>query len=124
VAKLDTGAKTTSLGYKSIRYFQRNGRDWVSVNVTGKKNKTLVLEKEVIRYLNIKQHAGEATHRRPVILLGICLKDIYKKVEVDLMDRSGFNYTLLIGRNFLVDEFVVDPRRKFTQKPHCSVDKR
>jgi hypothetical protein len=124
VAKLDTGAKTTSLGYESIRFFQRDGRDWVSVSVTGKKNKTLVLEKEVIRYVNIKQHVGEAMHRRPVIMLGICLKDVYKKVEVDLTDRGGFNYTLLIGRNFLVDEFVVNPHLKFTQKPHCSADKR
>jgi len=124
VAKLDTGAKTTSLGYRSLRIFKRDGRDWVRVTVVNKKNKTLILEKEVIRYVNIKQHAGEAMHRRPVILLDICLKDVRKEVEVGLSDRAGFNYTLLIGRNFLVDEFIVNPRLKFTQKPGCSRKRR
>lgn len=36
-AKLDTGAKTTSLGYSSIHFFQKEGSEWVSVGVTNKK---------------------------------------------------------------------------------------
>jgi hypothetical protein len=119
VAKLDTGAKTTSLGYSAIAFFQRDGRQWVSVSVTDKKNQTVVLEKKLIRSVTIKQHVGELPQQRPVILLGICLKHIYKEVEVDLMDRAGFNYTLLLGRNFLANDFVVDPASKFTQKPNC-----
>lgn len=120
VAKLDTGAKTTSLGYSSIQYFKKENVDWVSVSVTNKKNFMIVLEKPVIRFVNIKQHVGEKIQQRPIIKLGICLKDTYKEVEVDLMDRSGFNYTMLIGRNFLTDKFVVDSARIFTQKPHCN----
>jgi hypothetical protein len=119
VAKLDTGAKTTSLGYDEIAFFQREGRRWVRVSITNKKDKTVVLEKKVIRMVTIKQHIGETPQQRPVIMLGICLKDIYKEVEVDLMDRTGFNYSLLIGRNFLADDFVVDPAKKFTHKPRC-----
>ena len=121
VAKLDTGAKTTSLGYSTIHFFQRDGRQWVRVSVTDKKQKTVVLEKKVIRTVVIKQHGGKAPQQRPVIMLGICLHTLYKEVEVDLMDRAGFNYTLLLGRNYLAPDFAVDPASKFTQKPNCKI---
>jgi len=121
-AKLDTGAKTTSLGYSSIQFFQRGRQPWVRVGVSDKKNRTAILEKRIVRTVTIKQHLGEAPHRRPVIMLGICLKHTYKTVEVDLMDRKGFNYTLLLGRNFLANDFVVDAAAKFTQQPQCTAD--
>lgn len=81
----------------------------------------MVLEKQVVCYLNIKQHVGQPFHQRPVIKLGICLKDTYKEIDVDLMNRSGFNYTILLGRNFLADEFVVDAARQFIQKLRCKI---
>ena len=52
-------------------------------------------------------------------MLGICLGTIYKEVEVNLVDRSHFNYQLLIGRNFLIDSFLVDPSLTFSTKPKC-----
>ena len=54
-----------------------------------------------------------------MVKLGICLGTIYREEEVTLVDRSGFNYQLLIGRNFTRDDFLVDPGKTFTTSPSC-----
>ncbi len=75
-------------------------------------------ERRVERTVTIKRHLGES-QERPVIRLGVCLKNTYRETEVNLTDRSGFNYQMLIGRRFLKDEFVVDPGETATSKPDC-----
>jgi len=52
-------------------------------------------------------------------MLGICLGSVYKEVEVNLVDRSNFNYQLLIGRNYLANSFLVDPSLTFSTKSKC-----
>jgi hypothetical protein len=69
----------------------------------------------------IKQHDAESV-TRPVIRLGICLGTVYKEVEVNLEDRSKFNYQLLIGRSYLKNSFLVDASATFTLKPNCHVN--
>jgi hypothetical protein len=66
----------------------------------------------------IKQHGAESA-TRPVIRLGICLGNVYKEVEVNLQDRSKFNYQLLIGRSYLKNSFLVDASATFTIKTQC-----
>jgi hypothetical protein len=48
----------------------------------------------------------------------------YKEVEVTLEHRSDFicpniDWPILIGRNFLAEDLVIDPSAKFTMKPNC-----
>jgi hypothetical protein len=56
---------------------------------------------------------------RPVIRLGICLGNVYKEVEVNLQDRSKFNYQMLIGRSYLKNSFLVDASATFTVETNC-----
>lgn len=117
-AKLDTGAKTSSLGAVHIQEFEREGGAWVRFEVEIRKGITKTLERKMLRVVRIRRH----NHRiqiRPAIMLGICLGDHYGEVEVNLVDRAGFNYGLLIGRNFIHGNFVVDPSLRFTTPPRC-----
>jgi len=75
-------------------------------------------ETKVVRTVKIKQH-GKQSAIRPVIRLGICLGDVYKEVEVNLEDRSKFNYQMLLGRSFLKDSFLVDAKATFILEPNC-----
>jgi hypothetical protein len=117
-AKLDTGARHSSLNAKNLQQFKRNGDTWVRFEILNFKNRLETFEVKVSRIAKIKQFGQEAD-RRPVIKLGICLGNRYKEVEVNLQDRSGFNYQMLIGRSFLKGSFMVDPGRTFTIKPNC-----
>lgn len=117
-ARMDTGAKTSSLRGESSKIFDRNGETWVSIDITDKKGRAYTFEHRVVRVTKIKQHAGPPEHR-PVIVLGICVSDIYKEVEVTVVEQAEFNYPLLVGRNFLAGSFLVNSGKTFTAKPTC-----
>ena len=117
-SKIDTGAKTSSLHCECITPIKRNARDWVSFSVRNFKGEIIMLEKPVHRIAKIKRHFGE-TQERYVVKLGICLGSVYREEEVTLVDRSGFNYQMLIGRNFIKKDFLVDPGATFTVEPSC-----
>jgi len=105
IAKLDTGAKNSSLNASNITEVERGGERWVRFKVTNRYGKIAVIERKV--------------HRIVAILLGICLGNFYKEVEVNLADRSHFNYQMLIGRSFLHGNLIVDPSIKYTIEPKC-----
>ena len=117
-AKLDTGARNSSLNAKSIEEFERDGQNWIRFKLKNWKGRTESIEARVIRTAIIKQHDSESA-TRPVILLGVCLGNVYKEVEVNLEDRSKFNYQLLIGRSYLKNSFAVDSSATFTVEPNC-----
>jgi hypothetical protein len=117
-AKVDTGTKTCSLDASHLIEFERDNEKWVRFKVTNHLEKTISISRKVERVVKIKEHKGPL-QRRPVVLLGICLGNIYKEVEVNLANRSNFNYKMLIGRNFMDDDIVVDPSLSYTTKPSC-----
>jgi hypothetical protein len=117
-AKLDTGAKNSSLNAKHIEEFERDGDKWVRFTLKNWKERTESFEARVIRTATIKQHETQPV-KRPVILLGICLGNGYKEVEVNLQDRSKFNYQMLIGRSYLRNLILVDSSATFTVQPNC-----
>ncbi len=114
-AKLDTGARNSSLNAVNIVEFKRAGEAFARFDLTNWKGRTETIEAQVIRITKIKQHNSEP-ERRPVIRVTICLGPVCKEVEVNLVNRSNFNYQMLIGRSFLKGEFAVDPSRTFTIK--------
>ena len=117
-AKLDTGARNLSINASHITEFVRNGKQWVRFNVTSRYGDTATVEKKIHRIVKIKDH-DETPELRLAILLGISLGSFYKEVEVNLADRSHFNYQMLIGRSFLAGNVIVDPSIKYTTKPIC-----
>lgn len=118
-AKLDTGAKTSSLNVQHYTYFKRDGKTWVRFDLTKNNGKNIPMEKMVTRIVKIKRK-GWMSQERPVILLGICLGHTYKEVEVNLVDRSNFRHMMLIGLNFLQGSFIIDPSLKYISKPECN----
>lgn len=127
-AKMDTGALTASLSARDIETFTRDGDEWVRFRLSGKDVSNKVYEHKVSRVSKIKSRADEdeendetSVAKRPVIDLEMCLGNIKRTVEVNLTDRSSFNYPLLIGAKAL-REFgaAVNPARRYTaNKPDC-----
>ena len=65
---------------------------------------------------------GEQWVRFTVMRMDFCIGDQYGETDVSLVDRSGFNYSLLIGRKYLKDKFIVDPGETFMSRPQCIID--
>ena len=119
-AKLDTGADTSSLDAAKIRRFRQKGGDrWVEFLVVDETSgRRIRYKKRLVRYAYIKEHEGPS-QRRPVVRMEICLGSHLRDVEVSLVDRSGFQYPLLLGRNALEDIALVDASTSLTTGPEC-----
>ena len=128
-AKMDTGAYTASLSARDIQNFKRDGEEWVRFRLAATGADDSVYEHRVARISRIKNRADEGDEdpaaadvsKRPVIDLQLCLSKQLRTVEVNLTDRSSFNYPLLIGAKALREfNAAVNPAKRFIAgKPAC-----
>lgn len=111
-ARIDTGAKTSSLNAVDMVEFERDGKPFVKFHVihpeTGKK---IQLTRRVRGHVRIKDHKSES-RRRPIVSLRVRLANIDERISFTLVDRSKFSQQVLLGRNFLRDLAVVDVSKK------------
>lgn len=121
-AKLDSGAKTSSIHALNIEAFKKDDKDYVRFDLplTDKNGKAqhLSLEKPRIRKVKIKNHNGKHDHRY-VVKLDMCFNGISYPVQFNLVDRSQFNYNILLGRRFLGKVAIIDPLHTFLTTAVC-----
>lgn len=118
-AKLDTGAKNSSMHATDIEFFTLNNNDHVRFNTQNTTGKSISLELPITRFVRIKRH-GQKSQRRAVVNLGICMGSKYKKVEVTLTDRSKFSTRFLVGTSYLRNNFIVDVSKSYTKVSSCN----
>jgi hypothetical protein len=112
-ARIDTGAETSSLYARQIKTFERDGQDWVRFTIVEPSSKqSQVVEREVTRFVRIKQTEGDS-ERRPVVVMLVVLGDIRELMEFTLADRSDYEFPVLVGRNILRDRAVVDVSSRY-----------
>lgn len=123
-AKMDTGAKGSAINAYNVKKFERDNEASVSFELRNHskkaKTKQIFLEKKVIDSVKIKRKGG-GLEERPVVNIEICLGEIHKEIRMSLMNRSNFNYQVLIGRTDLENMFIIDPSVTFTKKPLCKI---
>lgn len=117
-AKLDTGAKTSSIHAPGYIKFIRDDQEWVKFILRTKKDKTLNVEEPILRTASIRR-AKIGVVTRPVIKLKICLAGFSEETEFTLTDRSEMNYPLLIGRRFLGDRILVNSDATYLTNKNC-----
>ena len=114
-ARVDSGAKTSSLHAVSIQPFQKDNETWVNFDVfpiqnDGKRKiscKALVIDKRVV-----KSSSGNREHRY-VVRTSISLNDKVWDVELTLTNRDSMGYRMLLGREAMMGRIVVDPAESF-----------
>lgn len=118
-AKLDTGAETSSLDSRVLKKFRKAGKRWVRFVVKDRESgEEFVLVRERVRTIGVVQHDG-STQTRPVVMLKLCVAGEHLETEVSLIDRSEFNYPLLVGRNALSTFALVDASETFLGQARC-----
>ena len=114
-ARVDSGAKTSSLHAVNIQPFQKDNETWVNFDVfpiqnDGKRKiscKALVIDKRVV-----KSSSGNREHRY-VVRTSISLNDKVWDVELTLTNRDSMGYRMLLGREAMMGRIVVDPAESF-----------
>ena len=104
------------------------GESWVRFYLAVDSAHAHPIERPLARISKIKRRAGdydpeeEKTYTaRPVIELDLCVGKAKRTIEVNLTDRTAFQYPLLIGSDALTRfGALVDPSRTFIAgKPGC-----
>ena len=113
-SRIDTGADTTSIHAENIQLIEKDGKRYVRfVLIDPGTGETLQQEVRLRRRVLIKQNEGPR-ERRYVVRMWVTLGKVKSRIDVNLSDRSDFEYPLLIGRNFLTDSMIVDVSRHHT----------
>ncbi|PVE95561.1 MULTISPECIES: RimK/LysX family protein [unclassified Microbacterium] len=114
-AKIDTGARTSSLHAFDVDEFEREGEDWVRFRVKpwqDSQEDAVVVETPVHDRRAVRSSSGHAQERLVVKLL-VRLVDREVLAEVTLSNRDEMGFRMLIGREALRRGYIVDPARSF-----------
>lgn len=115
-AKIDTGARTSSLHAFKPRRFKKDDEDWVHFIVhpmRRKKSGAVACEARIIDIRTVTSSNG-ARERRIFIATRFKLGPYTFPVEVSLANRDEMGYRMLVGRQALKKRFIVDPSTAYT----------
>lgn len=123
-AKLDTGAKTTSINAEILEQPDEESEagGMIKFRFVDDDGVERVFERPITRWVEIKSREGD-NFRRPVVRMQLCVAGRWVEEEVNLADRDDFNYSILVGRNMLGKaNFAVDSTQTFTAEPNCPTE--
>lgn len=114
-AKIDTGARTSSLNGEVIEDFERDGQRFVrfAVDWDGERH---LCEAVHVDIRGITSSNGD-TQRRYVIKTPLVIGNTRFRAEISLADRSEMKFPMLIGRSSLRRRFLVDSGNSWLQTP-------
>jgi hypothetical protein len=114
-AKLDTGARSSSLHALDVTTFEQDGSPWVrfAVQPWQVSDGSLVATQVPVHDVRPIRSSSGHVEERIVILTGIRILDRTITAEVTLTNRDVMGFRMLIGREALRQGFVVDSRRSY-----------
>lgn len=113
--KIDTGARTSAIHAFKIRPFTERGAPWVSFVLRPKqraRNPSLECTAPIVDERKIRSSNGEQ-ERRFVIETDARLGEIEWPIEVSLTNRDELGFRMLLGREAVRRNFLVNPDRSY-----------
>lgn len=115
-AKIDTGARTSSLHATDIERFERDGHRWLrfQLDIGEGQSEPVICEMPRADRRIITSSNGEA-QERPIIKTTLQLGSQSFRAEFSLADRSDMRFPILVGRTALRKRFLVASGRSYLQ---------
>lgn len=117
VARIDSGARSTAVHCDKIWIETMGGEKVLCCHFLKRTHKVTRFKKYKRKI--IKSSNG-TRQTRYVVRLTIRLASVEKRTLVTLSDRSTMNYSVLLGRRFLKDNFLVDVSASYLQTDSIS----
>jgi len=114
-AKVDTGARSSSLHAFDVQEFERDGDKWVRFKIHPKQrtnDKVVEAEAKVLEFRPVRSSSGKATVR-PVIITNVQVLDVTVPVELTLANRDEMGFRMLLGREAFRRRFLVDAGKSY-----------
>ena len=115
-AKIDTGARTSSLHALEIERFDRDGHRWLRflLDVGEGRSEPVTVEVPRADRRQVTSSNGE-TQERYIIKTTLRIGDVAFPAEFSLADRSDMKFPVLVGRTALRRRFLVASGRSYLQ---------
>ncbi len=116
-AKIDTGARSSTLHAFEIEEFKLNHKSMIRFQIHPRQrdNKYIVkAEAELLEYRKVTSSIGHS-QMRPTILTTVELGEQQWQIELTLTNRDVMGFRMLLGRQAVRDRFLVDPGKSFLQ---------
>ncbi len=122
-AKLDTGARSSSLHVDTLEAFQRDGTTWLRFTLHLGRRQPLAVhcEAKALDRRTVTDTGGRRTERW-FIRSDVQLAGARFSIDINLTDRRHMLFPMLLGRSALSGRFVVDPARSYTQSRPSPAD--
>ena len=105
-AKIDTGAKSSSLDVENIQVLPED-RIFFNIHKKRKTDKVIPVETELVRTINVRSSNGK-TQTRYVVSTPMRLCGVEKPILITLASRRRMIHRMLLGREALSDDFLID----------------
>lgn len=115
--KIDTGARTSCLHAFNVQEIRKGRKKFIRFDIHPlQKSKRLskTVTAELIEYRSIKSSNGQ-TSIRPVVETDLVIGNKSIKIELTLTDRDQMGFRMLLGREALRKNFLIDPSKSFLQ---------
>ena len=110
-AKIDTGAKTSSLHCMTIKPTKDGYIKFIVLDENNKKFTGQYITKKITRIANVKSSNG-TVQKRYFIQTPIIIYNKTYNIELSLSFRGSMKFPLLIGRELIKQGFLVDVTKK------------
>ncbi len=114
-ARVDTGAKTSSLHAFNIQPFEEDGIKFVHFDIHPVQDNRKIIQRctgRVVDRREVKSSSGDS-ERRHVIRTPLRIGDEVWDVEITLTNRDAMGYRMLLGREAMSRRVLIDPDSSF-----------
>lgn len=119
-ARIDSGAKTSSIQATNIKRIIRQGSAWVTFEVNPiqeNRSVSIICSAKIVDTRTIKSSNGN-TQKRYVIKTPVQIGRHLFEIELTLASRDAMEYRMLLGREAMLNRFLVDPSKHFVCGDH------
>jgi hypothetical protein len=112
-AKIDSGARSSALHVDAHWRFIEGGAPWVGFRLSpGHGAGSVEAAAPIFDEREVTDSGGHCT-RRIFLHTALVVAGVEREIEINLSDRRGMLFPLLLGRTALARVFTVDPARSF-----------
>ncbi|MCI5072719.1 RimK/LysX family protein [bacterium] len=114
-AKVDSGARTSSLHAHKLKLIKKSDGDYAQFFVHPHQDSSkdkVFCEAKIIEYRNIKSSNG-LTEKRPIVQTIIKIMDQSWLINLSLTNRDEMGFRMLLGRTSISKRFLIDVSKSF-----------
>ena len=110
-ARVDSGAKTSSIQATNLKIISKGGQEWVKFEVSPlQENRSIAIEcqAKLVDRRMVKSSSG-ISEERLVIKTPVTIGESTFDIELTLANRDTMEFRMLLGREALNERFIVNP---------------